>query len=190
MIYFNNFSNIIFDFYSHKIFYFDPCWHTIFCLRMLAVVCTLILGWKTMIEVSKTSLTLRMTSFIRSISWRLRSIMGFVTSLEGQRRKYLLGKKYSIIEEKSRLLWFIRLKTPRCFTSKKHGGKLFLSHDQLNLSKESIKTFMFSLQFLNGLNHRNQIALILIEKEKGNLQNQFNRKKFELFFHIFYRVID
>ena len=30
---------IIFHFYFHKFFYFDPCWHTKSCLQMLAVIC-------------------------------------------------------------------------------------------------------------------------------------------------------
>ena len=38
MIYLNDFFCAIFSFHSHEIFYFDPCWHTNSCRRMLSVL--------------------------------------------------------------------------------------------------------------------------------------------------------
>ena len=38
MTYFNDFFHVILWFPSHKIFYFDPCWHTKCCRRILAVL--------------------------------------------------------------------------------------------------------------------------------------------------------
>ena len=37
-MYFNNLFCVIFCFYSHEIFYFNPCWHAKSCLWMIAVI--------------------------------------------------------------------------------------------------------------------------------------------------------
>ena len=43
IMYFNGSFNILFHFFSHEIFYFDPCWHSKSCLRVLAVLSYLLL---------------------------------------------------------------------------------------------------------------------------------------------------